>query len=227
MLKKILLLIILVITFLITLNYDNDKVSYISIGDGLSKGINYNNYQTIGYSDYIKEYFNNNNKLLNYSKDFTDENNRITDLINNIDNNIEINNITIQNAIKNADIITISVGMNEIMYKYNKNINSRYMYNYIDELINDYKLLLNKITKLNKNKIFLLSLYNPKEDKELDNYIKYTNNEIIKLINDYNIIYIDTYKIFNNNKHLIYSKYNYYPNQDGYKLIAKEIISKL
>lgn len=227
MFKKILLLVILIITFIISTSFTNDKLSYITIGDGLSKGINYNNYQTIGYSDYIADYLKKNNKLNNYSKDFTNENNRITDIINEINNNTSINNITIQETIKKADILTISVGMNEIIYKYNDKINSGYMYEYIDDLINDLEILLNKITKLNKNKIFLLSLYNPKENKELDKYIKYTNNKIINLLNNYNITYIDTYKIFNNNKHLIYNKNNYYPNQDGYKLIAKEIIKKI
>ncbi len=227
MLKKILLLVILIITFIISTSFTNDKMSYIAIGDGLSKGINYNNYQTIGYSDYVADYLKKNNKLNNYSKDFTNENNRITDIINEINNNTSINNITIQETIKKADILTISIGMNEIIYKYNDKINAGYMYDYIDDLIKDLEILLNKITKLNKNKIFLLSLYNPKENKELDKYIKYTNNKIINLLNNYNITYIDTYKIFNNNKHLIYTKNNYYPNQDGYKLIAKEIIKKI
>lgn len=227
MLKKIIVLIILIITFIISISFNNDKLSYVSIGDGLSKGINYNNYQTNSYSDYIATYLRNNNKLNNYSNEFTSENYRITDLVNEINNNISINNITIQETIKKADIITISIGMNEIMYKYNDKISAGYMYEYIDDLIKDLDILLKKLTKLNKNKIFLLSLYNPQENKELDKYIRYANNKIINLLNIYSITYIDTYNIFNNNKHLIYNKNNYYPNQDGYKLIAKEIIKKL
>ena len=33
--------------------------------------------------------------------------------------------------------------------------------------------------------------------------------------------------IFNNNKHLIYNENNYYPNQDGYKLIANAVKKQL
>ena len=231
MLKKILLVIILVLIFFIGINVKDNKISYISIGDGLSKGMNYNNFESIGYSDYLYNYFKKDNDVELYTKDFSNENNRITDLIDDINNNISttIDNkkIYIQNAVKNADILTISIGMNEILYKYSNHVNNGYMYSYIDECISDMDKLLKIITKLNKNNIFLLGFYNPNDDLELDDFIKYTNNKISILCNKYKVNYIDTYGIFNNNKHMIYCKNNYYPNQDGYKLIANAVKSKL
>ena len=231
MLKKILFCIILLLIFLIGIIVKDNKISYISIGDGLSKGMNYNNFKSVGYSDYLYNYLKKYNKIELYTKDFSNENNRITDLIDDINNNIStiIDNkkIYIQNAIKNADILTISIGMNEILYKYSNHVNNGYMYSYIDECISDMDKLLKIITKLNNNDIFLLGYYNPTNDLELDNFIKYTNNKISILCNNYKINYIDTYNIFNNNKHMIYSKNNYYPNQDGYKLIANAVKNKL
>lgn len=231
MLKKIILIFILISTFLIGINVKDNKISYISIGDGLSKSMNYNNFESIGYSDYLYNYFKKDNNVELYTKDFSNENNRITDLIDDINNNISltIDNkiIYIQNAIKNADILTISIGMNEILYKYSNHVNNGYMYSYIDECISDLNKLLKIITKLNNNNIFLLGYYNPTDDNELDEFIKYTNNKIITLCNNYKINYIDTYNIFNSNKHMIYSQNNYYPNQDGYKLIANAVKSKL
>lgn len=227
MLKKMLLILILVLIFFIGINVKNNKISYISIGDGLSKGMNYNNFKSIGYSDYLYNYLKKENKIELYTKDFSNENNRITDLIDDINNNISINKIYIQNAIKNANILTISIGMNEILYKYSNHSNNGYMYSYIDECISDINKLLKLITKLNNNKIFLLGFYNPTSDTELDEFIKYTNNKIENLCNNYKINYIDTYNIFNNNKHMIYNENNYYPNQDGYKLIANAVKSKL
>ena len=231
MLKKIILILVLISIVLIGINVKDNKISYISIGDGLSKGMNYNNFESIGYSDYLYNYLKKNNKIELYTKDFSNENNRITDIIDDINNNISINinnkKIYIQNAIKNADILTISIGMNQILYKYGNHVNDGYMYSYIDECISDLNKLIKIITKLNNKDIFLLGFYNPTDDNELDEFIKYTNNKIKDLCSNYKISYIDTYTIFNNNKHLIYNENNYYPNQDGYKLIANSIKNKL
>lgn len=229
--KKILLIIVIAITFYITINSTNDKLSYISLGDGLSKGINYNSYEGKGYSDFISDYINKNNKLEMYTKDFTNEDKRITDLIDNIEENISTTvnkkTITIQNAIKKSDIITISIGMNEILYKYSSDVNDGYMYSYIDECMNDLNKLMKTIRKLNNKDIYLLGYYNPTKDKRLDKFIKYANNNLLEICNEYKLNYINLYNIFKNNKHLIYNLNNHYPNQDGYKLIANEIIKSL
>lgn len=228
--KKILLLITLSIIFIMTIKKD-DKVSYISLGDGLSKGINYNNYESIGFSDIISENLRKKDKLKFYTKNFSNIDNRITDLIDDINKNISttINGkeITIQNAIKNANLITLSIGMNEIMYKYSSNINDGYMYSYIDECMNDIKILLNKIKKLNNKDIYLLGYYNSTTDLSLDKFIKYSNNKLIDICKEYEIKFINLHNIFKNNKHLIYNQKNYYPNQDGYKLIANQILKEI
>lgn len=229
-LKKILLIIILSFIFLISINKD-DKISYVSIGDGLSKGINYNNYEGIGFSDYISNHIRKSGKLKMYSNNFSNTDERITDLIDDINENISTivdnNKITIQNAIKNADVLTISIGMNEILYKYSSNVNDGYMYSYIDECMNDMVELIELITKLNNKNIYLLGFYNPINDVRLDKFIKYSNDKLIEICNNNNITYVNLYDIFKSNKHMIYNLNNYYPNQDGYKLIANEIIKML
>lgn len=229
--KKILLLIILLITIFISINIKDDKLSYVSLGDGLSKGINQNNYESYGYSDYLSNYLKQNNKLKLYTKDFTEKDMRITDLIKMIEDNkytyIDNKKLTIQNVIKNANIITISLGMNEILYKYNNEINESYMYSYIEEITNDMKKLIKLIKKYNNKKIFILGLYNSKEDTTLNKYIIDANNHLKKISDKENINFINLYDIFKNNKHLIYNSNNYYPNHDGYKLIANKIIKML
>ena len=58
-------------------------------------------------------------------------------------------------------------------------------------------------------------------------FIKYANNSLLEICNAYKLNYVNLYDIFKNNKHLIYNLNNHYPNQDGYKLIANEIIKSL
>ena len=230
-LKRIILLITIMIVLLINVYTKDNKIYYISLGDGLSLGINSNNYISNGYSDYIKEYLENSKKLKFYTKEFSKEDARITDIINDIKDNIEknINNkaITIQYALSKSDIITISLGFNEILYKYSNNTNMSYMYDYIDNYIEDMNILIKLIRKYNNKKIFILEYYNPINHQELDKYIIYANDKLIKLCNNQKINYVDLYNIFKNNKNLIYNINNSYPNSDGYKLIANEIIKKL
>ena len=42
-----------------------------------------------------------------------------------------------------------------------------------------------------------------------------------------NIIYIDIYKLLNNNPKYVPNFLNYYPTSEGYKIISEEIITKI
>ena len=70
LLKRLFVIIIFLLTLLTGLYIKDDKIYYISLGDELSLGINPNNYKSKGYSDYIKEYLENNKKLRFYTKEF-------------------------------------------------------------------------------------------------------------------------------------------------------------
>ena len=224
--KKVIILIVIILTIFIGLNSRDNRIDYVSLGDGLSLGINENNYVSIGYSDYVKEYLESNNKLKTYTKEFSDKDARITDIINKINNNEQEDNVSIQNVISNADLLTISVGLNEILYKYN-NTNKAYLYDYIDSYINDMKKLIKLIKKYNNKTIFVIGYYNPTNYKDLDKYIIYSNDKLISICSEENVNYVNIYNIFKNNNKLIYNINNYYPNKEGYKLISNEIIKKL
>ena len=231
LLKRIIFLLTIIIILLINVYTKDNKIYYISLGDGLSLGVNSNNYISNGYSDYIKEYLENNKRLKFYTKEFSKEDARITDIINDIKNNREITidnkKITLQYALSKSNIITISLGLNEILYKYSNNTNMSYMYDYIDSYIKDMNKLLELIGKYNNRTIFILGYYNPINHQELDKYIIYANDKLINLCNKNKINYVDLYNIFKNNNNLIYNINNSYPNSDGYKLIANEILKKL
>ncbi|MBQ6282969.1 MAG: hypothetical protein IJK66_05535 [Bacilli bacterium] len=219
-LKILILPMIIIITILILNITKDNKIYYLSLGDELSKGINSNGYEDIGYSDLIKEKL----KIKKYTKEFSDTNIRIIDLINKIENNEE-KNISIQYALKKSNLITISIGLNEIYNNYMINNNESDIYNYIDEIICNIDYLFSLINKFNNKKIYILGYYNPINDIKLDKYIKYANNKLINISNNHNIKYIDLYNIFKNNTHLIYN--SIYPNKDGYQLIANEILKNM
>lgn len=186
--KKLLLIIfILLLVFLIYyLNIDRKKY-VLSIGD----------YTILNNTNLYKDIKNlYGKKLEKYVLYGNDGDYRIIDLINDINNNKDFiydrNKYTLDNAIIKADIIIISIGMNDL--KYNKNNND---YDYIDEVINDLDKLFSIIRKYSKEKILVFNYY-----LDNDKLTKYVNSRLGKLVNKYKIDIIDydnDYSIINNN----------------------------
>ena len=227
--KKVGFILVIVLLIVIYITNKDTKVYYVSLGDGISRGINENDIEGYGYSDYVKDYLNKINKLEFYTKKFSGIDYRTTDIINNIEDNIEIiqNNkkITIKKSLMNADVITLSTGLNEILYKINKDNLVYVPYDYIDEVLNDIKKLINIIKKYCKEDIIFIGYYNPFiNDSKMDSIIKYANNKLIDICVNEDIYYIDTYNLFKNNNKVFTNINSYYPNIDGYKLISEKTI---
>lgn len=203
--KRIFLILIILITILIYYKFENKKINYVAI----------NITEKEDYSDYFVKNIKNLgkfNKILE-TKMSSEE------ILEDIDNNIEIDeNITIQNIINSASIITIMLNPNEI---YNAKT-----YNELEIIINNINQILFKIRKISNAKIYFLGFYNIYDNKEIDNKIIYTNSKIENLCKKYKIDYIDLYNIFKNKKYLFYINDNNLPNKDANIMISNEIIKK-
>ena len=184
----------------------------LSLGDYLSYGINNLELVDNNYSDNIKTYYKNNlDNYVNYSS-FDDY--RVMDFMNDINYNkvVKYNNkdYKLQNLLIKANLMTISIGMNDLIYK--KNID----YNYIDTLLNDINKLLILIRKYNKDKIYFLSFYNVINNEEI---IEYANLKLNKICNENNINYVDISKL---DSYIIKGNY---PTNDGYTYITEKILN--
>lgn len=209
--KKILLLIfVFFIVFVIYYFNADKKTYYLSIGDYLSYGID--NFDNInGYSENIKNNYKNN--LKNYVNYSTYDDYRVMDLINDINYNKELiyNNkeYKLQNLLIKANLITLSIGMNDLIYK--ENID----YDYVDSLLDDIDKLFILIRKYNKDQIYFLSFYDVINNPNL---ILYTNKKLESLCIKNNIKYVD---ISNLNNYII----NKYPTKEGYMYITDRILN--
>lgn len=205
LLKRIFVILIILITILIYYKFENKKINYVAI----------NITEKENYSDYFVKNIKNLgkfNKILE-TKMSSEE------ILEDIDNNIEIDeNITIQNIINSASIITIMLNPNEIY-----NVKT---YNELEIIINNVNQILSKIKKISNAKIYFLGFYNIYDNKEIDNKIIYTNSKIENLCNKYKIDYIDLYNIFKNKKYLFYINDNNLPNKDANIMISNEILKK-
>lgn len=228
--KKVLTLIIVVLSvFLIYLGFKDKKIYYLSLGDSLSLGKNPYNVLDYGYSDYIKDYLEEKELLETYADGLNREDKRIIDIINDIKNNekvlVDNKEKTLQHVLIKADLITLSIGANDLLsnVKINQDFNINDLYNKFDQLLNDYDELFKLLKEYCKEDIILIGLYNNINNQNLDKFFNYSNIKLKDLCNKYNIKFIEISNEFKNNNYFPNNK-NLFPNKDGYIYIGKEIV---
>ena len=222
--KKILILGIVVLTvFIIYLTTIDKKVYYVSLGDEISLGITENGYYEKSFSVYIKEYLAAKNKLEIYIDDYVTQGYRITDVINDIKNNKEIEetNRTIKNSLIKADLVTITIGTNDIISKINdeKNltkIDYKRLYKNINTITDDLDKLLNIIREYCKEDIIILGPNIKTENETLNEILSYASDKFDEISQKHNVAYIKTNEII---------KGKLYPTKDEYKELADQTIN--
>lgn len=219
--KKIILILILFLSiWFIYNNTVDDKINYLVLGNDLSMGED-------NYSLYVRDYLNSKNILGDYNSSFVDLDLRITDLINKIKYNdsvsINYKTVGINMLLKNADIITISIGMNELYYKLG--INNENIYTYIKDMVSDLEELFNLINRYNHKKVFVINYYNINNyNKDIFNYLNYYLEELCKK-EDFE--YVDVSEVLDNNIINYENSGNFYLNRYGNKLIGDFIVDRL
>ena len=220
--KKVILILILFFSCYIIYNKTIDEKNYyLSIGDFLSKGVNEYGSVVYGYNDYFKDYLQKEKKLKGYNKIFTNSDYRIIDIVKVLEYNEKKEDTSLNYLIKKANIITISLGMNELYYKLNNNKN---VYTYIDDMLQNYEKIFKYINLFHHKKIYIIGYYNISNRN--NDIFDYANYKLKELCNKYNFTYIDLAKIFNNNPIYFNKKDSFIPNSNGYKKISQIIIEK-
>lgn len=176
--KKILFILMLIISIYFIYNRLVDsKIYYVNIGN--DNQINENIKSSLDKSKKLEKYVNIN------ASDY-----RITDLINDIESSKTIGDKTINNILIKADIITLSLGQNEIDYKINTY--PELIYDYIDQMIYDIDTLFKMIRLYSKEKIYFIKI--DIKNPNYKNEINYLNKRIKEKSKKYNIIFIDDIK---------------------------------
>lgn len=210
--KKIILILFLFLSCYLIYNLTEEKkVSCLVIGDNIA-----DNY-------YIK----NNELITEYNNIYINKDYHILDLIDIIKYNKEakINNksISIHRLMKNADILILSIGMNDIYYKLNDD--TKNIYTYINDMVNNMDILLDEINAYNYKKVIVLGYYNiTNKNNDIFTYINY---KMKKTVNKYNYEYLELNNILKNNPNYLEKSNNFYLNDTGYKEISKIIVENL
>lgn len=231
-LKTVLVLsLTLFVVFIIYLSHIDKKVYYVTLGDYQALGLTNEGEITYGYTDYLKDILEKENKLETYIIGYAQDDARITDLMNDIEQNkkIQIKNKTqtLKNALIKADLVTLSIGMNDLFYKIGVNpdlqsLNYNEIYYHVDEMMEDMESLFELLREYCKEDIIMTNFYNSIDihNQQLNEVLSYANKRLDELADTYQISVVEMNPIFRNRPEQIKS---IYPTQEEYQKISKQI----
>ena len=235
--KKILcLLIICLLVYTIYYFNHTDKITYISIGDSLSVGIDSNGNTNYGYSNYLANYLEDKDLLKSYNNYFSTSGTRIIDLKNKLETNWTITkdggSLSLKKCLREADLVTLSVGMDDVITSLTlstvsvENLSNKEITTIVDKTIEELDSLFKELRKYAKQDIIFIGFYNPLEEEALTTERLYTYliTKTKALCKNYDIEYLDIYNIFKKNKDYIDNPTNIYPSTEAYQMIATKII---
>lgn len=218
---KIFIIIVLgtLFTSIIYFYTDKDNLNVLALGDGISTGMTSYHIEGYDYNEYLVEFLNENKQLEHYYKNFNEVDETASSLLNKINNNIENidKKIKLKQAIKEADIITLTLGMDELNnYAKKSNLGSTKISGYL----NKYEEVIKALRKLNNKDIYLIGVYETTLLNEAK--VKKINEELNNLCKQYNMTYIDIEDITEYTEFFI-SKKEYYLNYKGQEYIFNKI----
>lgn len=238
---KLIIFILSLLTVFITykiFSNENDKIIYIPLGDSIAEGMTPYHNVDYGYTDYIKDYLKKNNKLSFYTKKYTKSGYTIQDVVNDINNNKVIEEdgkkLYLKEILRESDLVTLTVGANNFIKGLSINdISSKILdiektKKEADSIANELKKLLEILKRYAKNDIIVTGYFNPLPrleiyKKDIDEIIKYFNNEIEEICDELNITFVDIFNALDN-KESFPNPVDIHPSKKGYELISKEII---
>lgn len=236
--KLIFYLCIIISVFVIYKIAFTGKINYLVLGDYLSSGTNPYGEASFGYSDYLFEYLNGKNKLNEYVNEFSSSDYKISDIETDILVNKSIIhnglNINIRSALRESELVTISIGMNDFIKILDINNIETRMENIdllekeILSLVSEYDELISLIKKYAKGDIVIIGFYNPYQyltcyKSDIDYLVKEINSLVFDICENHGVNFVDLYDIFDKNL-------EYFPNPNSVcptEISHKEIFDRV
>jgi lysophospholipase L1-like esterase len=213
----------------IALDFFKKDQKIVAIGDSLTEGVG-DETKSGGYVGILNHTFEDNNLNItveNYGK----KGNRTDQLLKRLEKE------DVASAIKQADIVLITIGANDIMNVLKSNFMNVTMEPFQEErvkYIERLKAIFNKINDLNPDtQIYLIGFYNPFERhfgeiKELGMIIDNWNDAGKIIAEEYNNVrYIPTKDLFINTNMDLLAEDEFHPNTSGYKQMAQRVLEYL
>lgn len=236
--KKLVIFFLALVAVYLIYNFTyKEEFTYLAIGDDLAKG--HTPFDTYGqsYTDFVYDYLKEHNNEVKINKEFIEEDLRIKDLLTKIKNAESQGGKTFTRAIKEAELITISIGSEELFSKLRSNyelykLNSQKLFDFIDEMTKEIDELINEMKKIKKTEIYLIGYYNPlfeddASESKLDSIFNYLDIKLKEIEKNHKIHYISIHDEFKKKSNYLPNPNHAFPSLEGYNYIAEEIIEEL
>lgn len=236
--KTIIFSTIILVCFLVYLNFSGEKLIYVALGDSLAAGVN--PYGEVGYSytDFIADYLKDKGKLDLFVKDYTVSGYKSLDVLRDIHDNkkvlIEEKEYNIRMLLREADLVTISIGANDFLKYFsvdNLHLDDiNYYKEQVDNVLLDVDKLFSEVSKYAKCQVIVVGYYNPfpvlfyNYEKNIDEIFDYVDSNYQQLTEKYGFSYISLYNVFKENSNFLPNPFDIHPNINGYKKIADILI---
>lgn len=216
-----------------------EEFNYVVLGDSLSAGRNPYGVDDYGYADYVRDYLKKENKLGSYLS-YAISGYTIDDVKNDINLNTTVivndKSHNIRKALREADIVTISIGANDILEGVNlSNINQmvtnqKLLKEKINNIIVKLDDLFELIKRYAKGKVIVIGYYNPlphleNYKKDIDLFIDFVDMEYKSLCMNHNIYYVEISEDVSSNNDYLPNPLDIHLSKEGYKSISKRVIS--
>ena len=218
-----------------------EKKKVLALGDALAYGLVNDGTSSGGYNQLMANRLSDDFVLKNYAN-FSQKDLKATTLLENINSDLEIETslgkTNIQDLIRKSDIITLSIGLNDLIANdffdatlYSTG-NVSALKAIVDIMSQNVLNVSEKIRELNNDAVIILvGQYNIlQNDIVFSNYTEifdavyfYINDKYQNVCQSINCHFVETYTVFKNNPSLLSSD-SYYPYQDGYQVLNDYII---
>lgn len=221
---------------------DAPKVSYLSLGDSLAAGLTSEKQILEGFSDYTANYLKENKLLEDYTKKFAVPGDTTADVLEDLTTNIEL-----QEAVKKADVISISAGANDILKKAKIDASAgtvvfdpAIIMPTLTSIGENYAKILATIKSLNSDaKVYVIGTYYPFPHftneivkAQLMTLAETLNNTVSKAVIASGATFVPIFDVMGGKdveklKKVLPNPLDIHPNAEGYKLISGVLVEAL
>ena len=231
--KKHQKLIVFIITclsiyFIYSYSGQQNKITYINLGDGYAQGLNSYNQTSYGYSDYLKDYYEERNELKYYYNGYTNKEMTLKDLKKDIELNTRETNghTSIKESLRESNLLTISVGLNDIRHKLSEcdQITQNDEKRIEKEIKKQIDETITEIRKYYKYDLYIIGYPNlyPQNSVERE-LLTALNNKYKSLAKEKSTFFVENTEIEKNKTKYVENPKTIYLNSFGYKKIFENI----
>ena len=223
---------------------------YLALGDSLAAGINENNEVGFGYADYITSAFLEENEMIHFNKGFSYPGYTTIDVLKDIQANVtkpiydlkglSKETTSIHAAIQQADLITLSIGANDILKNVKRSEAGELTFDManvlksVQELTRNYDLIFKEIYALNDEvEILVMGLYNPfpsikdaAVQTQLNTLVTTINNSIRTVVEGHGAVFSDVAEVVaSDTEAYLPNSQNIHLSAAGYEAVAENMMA--